>query len=512
MSEGVVNNKRIAKNTIFLYIRLFFVLLISLYTVRVVLKALGVIDYGIYNVVGGFASMFSFFCTTMSNATQRFYNYEIGKNGYTAVTGVFNAAIRVQIVFALIVFILGELVGVWYINNVMVIPEERLFVANWIYQFSLFLLILTIIQVPYVAAIMAYEKLDFYAIVGIVDAVFKLFIAIFIAKISYDRLLIYGLLLFLIGLVNIALYIGYCKKFFEPIKIKSNYDKKMGKAILSFSGWNILGAFSFMTRNQGVNVLINAFFGATINTANGIAGQVSGALQTFTSNIIIAFKPQLIQSYAREDYARTQQLFFEMSKVSYVLVLIFSVPLILEMQYILDIWLGGTVPAYTLSFSRLSVVSILISIFHIPIVQIMHATGKVKKFQLYTSVVILAILPLSWICLYIGLPPEFVYWSTIGVFIINQIVGLYVLHQNYEYKYSDYVKIIVIPCAITTILLLIIPCITYQLMNESFFRMVIICGESLIIGILLSYVIILNNSEKQYVNNIINKLLNKNKL
>lgn len=512
MSEGVVNNKRIAKNTIFLYIRLFFVLLISLYTVRVVLKALGVIDYGIYNVVGGFASMFSFFCTTMSNATQRFYNYEIGKNGYTAVTGVFNAAIRVQIVFALIVFILGELVGVWYINNVMVIPEERLFVANWIYQFSLFLLILTIIQVPYVAAIMAYEKLDFYAIVGIVDAVFKLFIAIFIAKISYDRLLIYGLLLFLIGLVNIALYIGYCKKFFEPIKIKSNYDKKMGKAILSFSGWNILGAFSFMTRNQGVNVLINAFFGATINTANGIAGQVSGALQTFTSNIVIAFKPQLIQSYAREDYARTQQLFFEMSKVSYVLVLIFSVPLILEMQYILDIWLGGTVPAYTLSFSRLSVVSILISIFHIPIVQIMHATGKVKKFQLYTSVVILAILPLSWICLYIGLPPEFVYWSTIGVFIINQIVGLYVLHQNYEYKYSDYVKIIVIPCAITTILLLIIPCITYQLMNESFFRMVIICGESLIIGILLSYVIILNNSEKQYVNNIINKLLNKNKL
>lgn len=286
----------------------------------------------------------------------------------------------------------------------------------------------------------------------------------------------------------------------------------MKKAILSFSGWNILGAFSYMTRNQGLNVLINVFFGAAINTANGIAGQVSGALQTFTSNIVIAFKPQLVQSYARKDYVRTQQLFFGMSKVSYVLVLIFSVPLILEMQYILGVWLGETVPAHTLSFSRLSVVSILISIFHMPIVQVMHATGKVKKFQLYTSIVILAILPLSWICLYVGLPPEFVYWSTIGIFIINQIVGLYVLHQNYEYKYSDYIKIIIIPCAITTILLLIIPCITYQLMNESFFRMIIICGESSVMGILLSYVVILNNSEKQYINNIINKLFNSSKL
>lgn len=503
------SNKRIAKNTLFLYIRLVFVLLVSLYTVRVVLNALGIVDYGIYNVVGGFASMFGFFCTTMSSATQRFYNYEIGKNGYVAVTNVFNSAFRIQILFSIIVFVLGEIIGVWYINYQMVIPEERLVVANWIYQFALLSLIFTIIQVPFSAAIMAYERMNFYAIVGIIDAILKLLIAIIIFQIYIDRLWLYGFLLFMVSITNFVLYVYYCKMNFGPIKLVKRHDVKLRNEMLSFSGWNVLGTFSYMMRNQGLNVLINAFFGVVINAASGIAGQVSGALQTFTSNIVIAFKPQLTQAYAKGEYARTQQLFFVMSKISYTLMLVLAVPLILEMNYVLHLWLGKEVPEYTISFSILTVISILIGVFHTPIVQVLHATGKIKKFQIFTAVIILWILPLSWLFIKIGMSPNSIYWVTIAVFLINQIVGLWLLHKCFSYRYIDYIKEVILPCIYFTILLIIVPYYSLSLFPESFLRLSIICMEALIIGICLAFFIILNSEERKQCIMLVKKKNNK---
>lgn len=499
------NNKRIAKNTIFLYLRFGFVLLVSLYTVRVILNAIGVVDYGIYNVVGGFASMFGFFCTTMSTATQRFYNFEIGKNGYDAVTKVFNSAIRIQILFSIIVFVLGEVIGVWYVNYKMVIPEERLTVANWIYQFSLFSLMFTIVQVPFSAAIMAFERMNFYAVVGIVDVIFKLLIAVIISQTSSERLWLYGFLLFVISIINFILYIYYCKKNLPPIRFEARYDTQLRNEMFSFSGWNVFGTFSYMMRNQGLNVLINAFFGATINAANGIAGQVSGALQTFTSNIVIAFKPQLTQAYAKGEYVRTKQLFFVMSKISYALMLVLAVPIILEMNYVLHLWLGAELPEYTVSFSILTVISITISVLHTPIVQVVHATGKIKKFQIWTACIILLILPISWILLKIGMTPNSIYWTTIAVFIFNQMVGLWLLRGCFVYRYIDYLKAVVFPCVCFTLSLIVIPYYSLSLLPESFMRLIMICMESLIVGVCLTFFIILNREERKQIKNLIKK-------
>ncbi len=505
MIEDKCNKQRIARNTIFLYIRLVIILIVSLYTVRVVLRALGVVDYGIYNVVGGFASMFGFFCTTMSTATQRFYNFEIGKKGYDSVKRVFNSSIRIQLFFSFIVFVLGELLGVWYINHKLVVPETRLMVANWVYQFSLYSLIFTIIQIPYLAAIMAFEKMNFYAIVGIVDAFLKLFIAIIITYTSIDKLLLYVFLLFIISVINFVLYRSYCKRNIPFIQLEKPYDLKLVKKMLSFSVWNLFGTFSYMMRNQGLNVLINAFFGAVINSASGIAGQVSGALQTFTSNIVIAFKPQLTQSYAREEYLSTKKLFFVMSKVSYALVLVLGVPVILEMNYILCLWLGEGIPEYTVSFSRLTILSMLISVLHTPIVQVVHATGKIKKFQILTSLMILSILPTSWVCLRTGMSPNSVYWVTILVFMLNQILGLWLLHKSFQYQYIEYIKTVLLPCLGFTVLLIIIPTVTLILMSESFIRLFTICFESLFLGIIGAMCIILNREERK---NFINLTMN----
>lgn len=501
--EIVPNNKRIAKNTIFLYIRLAFVMLLSLYTVRVVLNALGVVDYGIYNVVGGFASMFGFFCTTMSSATQRFYNYEIGKNGFEASNSVYNAAIRIQLFFSLIVIVLGELIGVWYINYVMVVPAERLFVANWIYQFTLFSLVFTILQVPYAAAVMAYERMSFYAIIGIVDTVLKLCIAICIAHVSFDRLFVYGFLLFTISVLNFFLYYFYCKRNFPHIKLGRGYNRTLRNEMLSFSGWNLFGTFAYMMRNQGLNVLVNSFFGAVINAANGIAGQISGALQTFTSNIIIAFKPQLVQAYANGNYQRTYNLFFIMSKVSYAMALVVAIPIILEMPYILQIWLGNEIPAHTSSLSTLTIISILISVFHTPIAQVMHATGRIKKYQVITSLIILLILPLSWCFLKLGMAPEVIYWVTIVVFIANQIIGLRLLHENFSYNYFDYAKQVFLPCVLFSIIMILVPLFTIHVLPSSFVRLLLLLCESVIVGALSSFFVILTRDERLKVTYIV---------
>lgn len=304
-------NKRIAKNTIFLYGRLVFVLLTSLYTVRVILNALGIIDYGVYNVVGGFVSMFGFLNTSMANATQRFYNYEIGKNGEKASVKVYNAAFRTQIILAGILLLLSEIVGVWYVNTMMELPCDRIWVANWLLQFSILSLVFTIIQVPYAAATMAYEKMNFYAIVGVVDVVLKLGIAIGVKYFSGDKLLLYGLLILTISVANYMMYFVYTKRNFPWLKLSwKHYSKKFQKEMLSFSGWNLFGSFAFMLRGQGFNVLLNYFFGVVINAANGIAGQISSALQQFSTNLILAFKPQLVQNYATGNIDRTRNMFF----------------------------------------------------------------------------------------------------------------------------------------------------------------------------------------------------------
>lgn len=434
-------NRQIAKNTVFLYGRLLLVLFVSLYTVRVVLNALGVVDYGVYNVVGGFVSMFGFLNTSMANATQRFYNYEIGKNGHQAANKVFNAAFRTQLYLSITLVLICEIVGLWYVNTYMEVPPERLNAANFIFQFSIVSLAITILQVPYSAATMAYEKMDFYAVIGIIDVILKLAIAIIVKFFNGDRLIIYGGLLLFISFANLALYYLYTVRNFPWLKLSShNYSRSFQKEMLSFAGWNLLGSFAFMLRNQGLTVLLNYFFGVIVNAANGIATQISSALQQFSTNLIIAFKPQLVQSYAIENYDRTREMLFMMTKTAFALLYMLSVPLIFNMDYILQLWLGSDIPEYTSTLSNLVIITVLINCLHTPIVQVIHATGKIKTFQVGTSVIVCSIIPLSWIYLKFGGGPESCYIVCIVVFILNQIYAMRMLKQVFDYTYTDYIK------------------------------------------------------------------------
>lgn len=501
------NNQRIAKNTIFLYIRMIIVLLVSLYTVRIVLNTLGVVDYGIYNVVGGFVSMFGFLNTSMSSGIQRFYNYEMAKNGEQAATYVYNTALQIQIIVAFIILLAVELFGIWYLNNKMVIPIERIWTANWIFQLSVISLLIMIMQVPYSAAILAYERMDYYAIVSIVDIVIKLLIAIVLPYIQDDKLFYYGLLLLIINIVDFFLYYAYCKRIFSTIRFKPKVDIKRFKSMLSFSGWNTLGSFSYMLKGQGVNVLLNMYFGAAINAANGIASQISYAIQSFSISIVIAFKPQLTQSYAVGNYQRTTRIMFSMTKISYLLLYALSVPIIIEMEYILHIWLGETIPDYTSSFSILVIIIMLICSFNTPIMQVVHAVGKLKLYQICTSIIICSILPLSWFILWLGGNPMSVYWVSLAIVIINQIVCIGILHSIFIFSYRSYLFDIVVPCSIYTVILPLLPYVICSLMESSIIRLIIVCLVTLILSVIVAYILVLKHDEKEMLKSMINKIL-----
>lgn len=498
--------KRIATNTIYLYIRLVFVLIISLFTVRIVLKALGDIDYGIYNVVCGFVSMFGFFCTAMTNGVQRFYNYEIGKNGETAIGRVYSSALYIQIGCAVLFIIVIEAFGLWYLNNKMVIPAEKLITANYLFQFSIIGLLLGFLQIPYSAAIVAHEKMNYFALVGIIDAIAKLAIA-YAVLITPNKLLYYGLFLLSINVLNFILFFVYAKKHFPSLKFTRGSDNQMIKEMLTFTGWNTFGSFAYVIRWQGVNVLMNAFFGVIVNAANGIASQVSSALAYFSGNLVLAFKPQLTQSYASGDYTRTRYLLYLMTKMSYALVYTLSIPIIFEIDYILRLWLGTDVPEYTSSFSILVIISVLLGCFHTPLAQVIHATGKIRKFQIVTSMVITSILPISWICFQYGKNPTWAYWVTIFVYIVNQIIGMKLVKAQFDYTYTSYFKEVLIRCILFTILVPIVGIVITSEIYPSFLRLVLVSLTTAVIAIICTYFIILNDSERKQLKTKLHKII-----
>ena len=490
--------KKIAVNTVYLYIRLIFVLVISLFTVRIVLKALGDVDYGIYNVVGGFVGMFGFLNTSMTNGVQRFYNYCLGKDGEKSLSKVYTASLYIQAGLAFFLILLVEGIGVWYVNNVMVLPVEKLLVANYLFQFSLIGLLLSFLQIPYSAAVVAYERMNYYAIVGIIDAVAKLGIAYAVIVVP-EKLLYYGALLLGINILNFCLFFFYARCNFKTLVLEKKTDKHLVKEMLSFTGWNTFGSFAYVIRWQGVNVLMNAFFGVIINAANGIASQVSSALACFSGNLIMAFKPQLTQSYAATDYNRVRYLWFLMTRMSYALVLTLAIPIIFEIDYILRIWLGDGVPEYTESFSILVIISVLIGCFHSPMVQIIHATGKMRKFQIITSIVITSILPLAWLCFKMGLNPNWAYWVTIFIYVVNQIVGMMMVKQIFDYSYSSFVKDVILRCIAFTITTPIVAMVLVELVPSSFIRFVAICLATALMSLGITYVVILNKNERKFL-------------
>lgn len=502
------NNHKIARNTLFLYIRLAVVMLVNLYTTRVVLNVLGVSDYGIYNIVCGFVSMFGVLNTSLSNGVQRFYNYELGKGSEDAVIKVFNTSIIIQAALSVILFIALETIGIWYLNTKMNIPIDRIPAANYIFQFSIISMIFVVLQVPYNAAVIAYERMDFYAVVSILDVFIKLFAVITLPKLEGDKLIIYGLLLTLIGLINFLLYYGYCKRNFTHLRFLRIFDWSLFKTMFSFSAWNLFGTFAYMMKGQGVNVLLNAFFGTIVNAANGIASQVSSAIQSLAINLTLAFKPQLTQSYAQGEYARTESLMFSMSKISYLLVCIISIPIIVELHFILGLWLGDNIPDNTIVFTRLTLVTMIISVLNTPITQVIHATGNMRKYQLTTSLIICSILPISWIFLKLGFEADTVFYVGIVITIINQVACGCVLKEVFEYNVEKYLQQVILFCCLLIPAPLLISNYIYNALPEGITRFVTIFATSCIVMCICAF-LLLNKDEKRMIYSMLNKTLKK---
>lgn len=508
MPDNSANNKLIARNTTFLYIRMFIVLVISLYVTRVVFNSLGVVDFGIYNVVAGFVSLFAFLEATLSGSIQRFYNYLGTKEGEEGFNKVYSAGIKIAAYSAFALFILFETLGIWYINNVMVIPTERLTSANVIFQFVVFSFVLMFVRMPYVGMIMAEEKMDFYAIVYIAEAVLKLGMALALPWLPGDVLVVYGLSMFLISLVVCLMMVIYVKRKFAYLHFSKHQDKDTFKSLLGFSGWSLIGTFAFMLKGEGLNLLLNSFFGPIINAARGIAFQVSNAVNGFSSNISMAFRPQIVNSYAERNTKRTFSLMFRESKICFSLIALLLVPLVLEIKYILRLWLGSDIPEYASIFTILVLLDTLICTLNAPCTQIVYATGRIKSYQIFSTIVNLMLIPVCYLFLKIGYSAISIFIIAIVFSIVNQIVCVIVASRVAGFGLCDYLKAVILPC-LSNSFLIILPYLIVRSMNESFVRLILVLLTSFVSAVPILYILVLDEKEREYIKLILSKTFRK---
>ena len=478
MSSFIVNDKRIAKNTLFLYFRMLFLMLISLYTSRVILEALGVEDYGIYNVVGGFVSMFALISAALTSACSRFLNFELGKGDLERQNIVFSTAVTIQWGLAIIVTVLSEVIGIWYVNNIMVLPPERLTAANWCFQFSIFNFCMNLITVPYNASIIAHENMKTFAYIGLIQGLAQLGISCLVYFEPFDRLVFYALLLMILQFVIRYSYQVYCRNHFEECRYRFVLDKPLLKHMFSYSLWHLIGNGAAVLKNHGVNLVLNFFFGPTVNAARGIANQVDNAVGQFVGNFMMAMNPQITKSYAKGDYSYMFSLVNKGARFSFYLLLFLSLPVIINADYILHLWLKQ-VPPYTIVFSQLALIAMLINSLSYPLITAQNATGNVRNYQIVVGGVELLNLPFSYLCLYFGMPPTSVVFVSIFVSVLALGARLIMLPLTLKgFQPLLFFKNVIVTCMSVAIIASTIPAAVYQTLPENimgFIVSVIIC-------------------------------------
>lgn len=497
--NNTANNKRIAKNTLLLYFRMLFIMAINLYTSRIVLKILGIEDFGIYNAVGGIVAMFGFLTSAMSISTQRYITYELGRNNIKQLNKIFNTSITIHAVISVIILILAETIGLWFLYNKMTIPTERLNAAFWTYQASIASTIILIMSVPYNATIIAHEKMSAFAYISVLEVALKLSIVYLLLIGNFDKLILYSILIFIVQFIIRIIYGQYCKKNFLETKIHLTKDKSLFKEMLSFASWNLWGNCAGIASTQGVNILLNIFFGPHINAARGIAVQVQSAVNQFASNFQTAINPQITKSYAQGDYNYMHNLIFSSSKFTFYLLLLLTLPLQIETKTILNFWLG-TVPDYTEVFLRLILCVTIIDATANPLMISASATGKIKAYQSIVGSILFLIFPLSYLCLKLGANPESVFIIHLLICILAFIVRLFIVRSMIQLSLTEYVKKVILRIIFIAITATISTMgVKFFLNDNTFFNFIILCFSSTIIIIALSYSIGLENNEKKFI-------------
>ena len=443
----MIDNRRIAKNTIALYVRMAIAMLVSLFTSRVLLQSLGVEDYGTYGVVGGIVTLFAFINGTLVGSIQRFLNFEIGKGSNERVTQVFSNGFHVQVIFAGIVVLLAETIGLYYLNNVMNVPQGRLYAANWVYQFAILTTVLRIIRSPFNASMIAYERMTAFAIIGIVDVCLKLFIVYLLLISPFDRLITYAALGASVSVGMTLFYVYYNNTHFKDCRIYRGIEKPLLKKMLTFSGWNIFGSASLLVTFQGVDLIINYFHGVAVNAALTIANQVYGAAYSLTSNFQTAFNPQITKTYARGNMNELFDFICRTTRYSFYLVAVCTIPLLFESHDLLVFWLG-TVPQYTQQFCNFMLLICVVDALSGPLWMTVYSTGEIKVYQIFISCILFLNFPITAGCMALGLSPVWAIIVRFGVSILGYSYRIFYLKTKLEMPMKKYLISAVKPCCI----------------------------------------------------------------
>ena len=491
-----------------MYIRMLVVMAINLFAVRYVLCALGQEDYGIYNVVAGLVTMLQSVGLIISTSTQRFFSYAIGEQNYKKLEQIFSASINIYALFSIIFLVVAETLGLWFVNNYLVIPKTRLFEANILYQLSIFTFIITLFHSPFLSAIIAHEKMGVYAKISILDCVLKFIVAVCLSHLCMDRLITYGLCLLIIPVLILIIYIRKTKQF-DECRYRRVKDKQIHKELLTFSGWTLFSSMASIGVNQVQTILINMFFGPIANAARAVSLQIGNAITTFSSSFIVAVRPPMIKSYAENNVKELNKLFSFSNKFILYTLLLISIPIIYEMDTILFLWLGIK-DEQTIIFSQLIVVYSIILALNNPLSILVQATGKLKKYSIYVESVTLICPILTYVLFYIGLPAYYAYISMIVSIVIAHVVRILCMKSIYnDLDVQDYIKNFLLRSLIVTLISVIIVGIVHTYISHQYSRLLVVTITCLVIIPISIWMFGLTKAETSIIKEIGSKYLKK---
>ncbi len=511
MAQSSSNTGRIAKNTVILYFRMLFLMLIGLYTSRVILQTLGVKDYGTYNIVGGVVSMFSILTSSLSSAISRFITFEIGRGDKEQLNKVFSTSINVQIILSLVVIFFTETIGVWFLNTHLNIPEGRMVAANWVLQCSILSFVLRLFMVPYNASLIAHENMNIFAYITILEAVLKLVIVFSLYISPYDKLISYAVLLLTVSILIRSIYAIYCKRHYEECHYHYVFDKPLLKKMTGFAGWNLLGNGSWILNNQGINILLNLYFGpigVVLNAARGVAVQVDSIVQRFVRNFMTAINPQITKSYASGNLDYMHKLIYAGAKYSYFLMMFFAIPILLETELILDLWLD-VVPDYAAIFLKFTLLSSVCVILGNTLITAVMATGKIRNYELVMGLMALSNFPLTLIAFEMGASPVATYVIYCIVYFLMIFVRLYMTKDLIKMKAMEYMKKVFAPVVVVTILAGTLPFIITLMQEDSLLRFFEVGFASVTCSALSIILVGMTRQEKEFVFNFIKSKIHR---
>ena len=483
---SVIDQKRIAKNTAILYVRMLFIMVVSLYTSRVILSTLGEVDFGLYNVIGSIVIAFSFLNGVLSSACSRYFAIELGRKDEKALNNVFNLNITLFLILGVVIFILAETIGLWFMNHKMQIPPDRMGAAQWVYQCSVVAFVINMITAPYRSIVTAREDMKVHAYCSVVEAVLKLMIVYVLTVIPYDKLSIYAILNLGLSVGVGAFYHFYCRHYYKECRFSFYFERKLFVEIFHYTKWQVLGAIADIGKNSGVNIILNMFFGALLNAARGIAYQVNMNINQFVVNFTMSFNPQIIKSYAVGETKEMMNLVFFSSKISYFLLFVLVFPVCVEINPILAVWLGE-VPEYTAIFCRLTLLASLVDSLSYSLATAVRATGNVRLFQSLVSGTLLLAVPIAYVMYkWGGFEPTSVFYMLLIISCVAQILRIYVMARIHKMHISEYIRQVIAPILGVTILSLPLPLIVRGFMDNSIWTsllVIIMCMVSAALNI-----------------------------